>query len=186
MPKVSFEPIGEEIEVGEDETVLDAAFRQGYNLAYGCREGQCSACKSYLLEGEVSLKPYSSFALSETEESQGYTLLCRAMPDTDLVVELLHVEEDYRLGNPIVEGKAKVAGIESLTHDIHLLELEVIEPGEFAFMAGQYLDLTIPEREVTRAFSIASVPGDERLQFTIKRYPGGRFSSLLRGRPEAR
>ena len=56
-PRVLFEPIGEEIEVGEDETVLEAAFRQGYNLAYGCREGQCSACKCYLLEGEVDLLP---------------------------------------------------------------------------------------------------------------------------------
>ena len=66
-PRVRFEPLGEEIECGTEETVLDAAFRQGYNLAYGCREGQCSACKCYLLEGEVDLKPYSTFALSDTE-----------------------------------------------------------------------------------------------------------------------
>ena len=55
MATVLFEPIGEEIECAEDETVLDAAFRQGYSLVYGCREGQCSACKCYLLEGEVAL-----------------------------------------------------------------------------------------------------------------------------------
>jgi propane monooxygenase reductase subunit len=65
-PRVLFEPIGEEIEVGEEETVLEAAFRQGYNLAYGCREGQCSACKCFLLEGEVDLLPYSTFDLSES------------------------------------------------------------------------------------------------------------------------
>src|SRR6059036_3661747 len=75
--RVRFEPIGEEIDCDEEETVLDAAFRQGYNLVYGCREGQCSACKCYLLEGEVALKPYSTFALSESEETNGYTLLCR-------------------------------------------------------------------------------------------------------------
>src|SRR5947199_75929 len=69
-PRVLFEPIGEEIEVGEEETVLEAAFRQGYNLAYGCREGQCSACKCFLLEGEVDLLPYSTFALSESEEAR--------------------------------------------------------------------------------------------------------------------
>src|SRR5947207_11199128 len=68
-PRVLFEPIGEEIDCDQEETVLDAAFRQGYNLVYGCREGQCSACKSYLLEGEVALKPYSTFALSDSEET---------------------------------------------------------------------------------------------------------------------
>ena len=97
-PRVTFQPIGETIDCSSDESVLDAAFRQGYNLAYGCREGQCSACKCFLMEGEVALKPYSTFALSESEEANGYTLMCRAMPEQDLVVELLHYDPDaYRL-----------------------------------------------------------------------------------------
>ena len=105
-PRVVFEPIGEEIDCDEEESVLDAAFRHGYNLVYGCREGQCSACKAYLLEGEVVLKPYSTFALSESEEANGYTLLCRAMPEEDLVVELLHFDPDnYKLENEIRDGR---------------------------------------------------------------------------------
>src|ERR1700694_1022630 len=104
MATVHFEPIGEAIECEEDETVLDAAFRQGVSLVYRCREGECSACKCFLLEGEVSLKRYSTFALSDAEESSGYTLLCRAMPDTDLTVELLHVQENYRLEHAIKQG----------------------------------------------------------------------------------
>ena len=108
-PRVRFEPLGEEIECGTDETVLDAAFRQGYNLAYGCREGQCSACKCYLLEGEVDLKRYSTFALSDTERSNGYALMCRAMPERDVVIELLHYDPDnYRLENAIRDGVATV------------------------------------------------------------------------------
>src|SRR5437764_5773030 len=112
--RVLFEPIGEEIEVGEDETILEAAFRQGYNLAYGCREGQCSACKSYLLEGEVDLLPYSTFALSETEEANGYTLICRTLPYEDLVIALLHFDPDgYRLEHPIQDGHATVEAVAS-------------------------------------------------------------------------
>ena len=114
-PRVLFEPIGEEIDCGEEETVLDAAFRQGFNLAYGCREGQCSACKCFLLEGEVDLLPYSTFALSESEEANGYTLLCRAMPYEDIVVELLHFDPDsYRLEHPIRDGRASVDGRRAL------------------------------------------------------------------------
>lgn len=181
MARVVFEPIGEEIECGEDETVLDAAFREGYSLVYGCREGQCSACKCFLLEGEVSLKPYSTFALSESEESSGYTLLCRAMPDDDLVIELLHWDPDnYKLEIPIRDGVATVLEVEELTHDISRLELEIQEPTDFTHRAGHYVDLIVPGTEdEARSFSMANLPGTGRIELMIKRYPGGRFSGLL-------
>jgi propane monooxygenase reductase subunit len=182
-PRVWFEPIGEEIECGEEESVLDAAFRQGYNLVYGCREGQCSACKSYLLEGEVVLKPYSTFALSESEESNGYTLLCRAMPEEDLVVELLHFDPDsYKLENPIRDGRAAVLANEALTHDIRRLLMRVDEPEDFSFLPGQYVDIWVPDSDARRSFSLANVPGDGQIELIVKCYPGGRFSGLLRDR----
>jgi len=184
-PRVAFEPIGEEIDCDEEESVLDAAFRHGFNLVYGCREGQCSACKAYLLEGEVVLKPYSTFALSESEESNGYTLLCRAMPEEDLVVELLHFDPDnYKLENEIRDGRAVVTAVEALTHDISLLELEVSEPADFSFLPGQYVDLWVPDSDARRSFSMANLPGDRRIELIIKRYPGGRFSGLLEGELE--
>ena len=180
-PRVLFEPIGEEIDCGEEETVLDAAFRQGYNLAYGCREGQCSACKCYLLEGEVELLPYSTFALSESEEANGYTLLCRALPYEDLVVELLHFDPDsYRLENPIRDGRARLEALEPLTDDIRRLDLRVQEPADFSFLPGQYVDLWVPgSDEARRSFSMANLPGDGRIELMVKCYPGGRFSGLL-------
>ena len=180
--RVVFEPIGEEIDCDEEEAVLDAAFRHGYNLVYGCREGQCSACKAYLLEGEVVLKPYSTFALSESEEANGYTLLCRAMPEEDLVVELLHFDPDnYKLEHEIRDGYGTVTAVESLTHDIRRLELEVAEPADFSFLPGQYVDVWIPGSDARRSFSMANLPGEGRIELIVKHYPGGRFSSLLDG-----
>jgi propane monooxygenase reductase subunit len=183
MAQVLLEPIGEEIECGEDETVLDAAFRQGYSLVYGCREGQCSACKCFLLEGEVSLKRYSTFALSDAEESSGYTLLCRAMPDTDLTVELLHVQEDYRLEHAIAEGTATVASCERLTHDIFRLVLDVEDDHDYT--PGQYVDLHVPGTDLRRSFSMAGLPGSGALEFLIRAYDGGAFASLLQRGIEA-
>jgi propane monooxygenase reductase subunit len=176
--KVRFEPIGEEIDCAHDETVLDAAFRQGYNLAYGCREGQCSACKCFLIEGDVGLKPYSNFALSDSEQSSGYSLMCRAMPEQNLVIELLHYDPDnYRLENPIKDGLATVEAIEPLTHDITRLVLRT----DLNFLPGQYVDLWVPGTEgaARRSFSIANLPGEGRIEFMIKRYPGGRLSGML-------
>lgn len=182
-PRVRFEPIGEEIECAGDETVLDAAFRNGYNLVYGCREGQCSACKCFLLEGEVALKPYSNFALSDSEESSGYSLMCRAMPEQDLVVELLHYDpEGYRLEHPIRDGSATVEEVGALTHDITRLVMRVTEPADFSFQPGQYVDLHVPGADgARRSFSLANVPGDGRLELMIKRYPGGKLSGMLGG-----
>jgi propane monooxygenase reductase subunit len=181
---VRFEPVGLEIEASEDETVLQAAFRQGVMLMHGCKEGQCSACKSFLLEGEVDLERYSTFALAEYEQEEGYTLLCRAHAYSDLDVELLNYDEEMlKSGVPIQTVQTEVAEIEPLTHDITRLSLRLVDPPEMAFNPGQYVDITIPGSATTRAFSMANTPAtDDRLEFMIKIYPDGRFSGLLKDR----
>ena len=182
-PRVVFEPIGEEIDCDEEESVLDAAFRHGYNLVYGCREGQCSACKAYLLEGEVVLKPYSTFALSESEETNGYTLLCRAMPEEDLVVELLHFDPDnYKLEHEIRDGRGD-------RHRGRGAHARHPAAGAGGRRAGRLLVPAGPVRgrvgprvdDARRSFSMANLPGDGRIELIVKHYPGGRFSSLLDG-----
>jgi ferredoxin-NADP reductase/ferredoxin len=172
--RVRFEPLGEEIHCDAGETVLDAAFRHGYNLAHGCREGQCSACKCYLLDGEVELARHSSFALSDAERSSGYALMCRAMPESDVTIELLHYDPDnYRLENPISEQTARVAAVADLTTDVVAVTLAV--DSSFTWVPGQYVDLHVAG--ATRSFSIANLPGGAEVDLIIRRYPGGRVSS---------
>ncbi|MGA2009613.1 MAG: MmoB/DmpM family protein [Solirubrobacteraceae bacterium] len=178
MARVRLEPIGDQIECAGTETILDAAFRQGFNLAHGCREGQCSACKCYLLEGDVALERYSSFALSDAERAAGYALMCRAVPESDVVVELLHVDpDDYRLAHAIRDGEATVTAVTELTHDITGVTLAVTG---LQWVPGQYLDIHVPgEDGARRSFSIANLPGEDRVELMIKRYPGGRLSGML-------
>jgi propane monooxygenase reductase subunit len=174
------EPVGIELEVDEDETILDAAFRQGIMLMHGCKEGQCAACKSFLLDGEVDLDRYSTFALPDFEESEGYTLLCRAHAMSDVEIELINYDEEIiRSGVPIVEATAEVEAVESLTHDIRRLVLKLPDP--LVFSAGQYMDISIPGADGEhRSFSMANTPGQpDRLEFMIKLYEGGHFSGLL-------
>ena len=118
---VRFEPVGIEIEVDEDETILNAAFRQGIMLMHGCKEGQCSACKSFILDGEVDLDRYSTFALPDFEEAEGWTLLCRAHPYSDLEIELINYDEEIiHGGTPPRTVKTIVEAVEPLTSDIML------------------------------------------------------------------
>ena len=120
--QVRLEPVGIEFEVDEDETVLRGAFRQGLMLMHGCKEGQCAACKSFLLDGEVDLDKYSTFALNDFEKEEGWTLLCRAHAVSDLEVELINYDEEVlRSGVALQTQSMRVEAIEELTHDIRRL-----------------------------------------------------------------
>src|SRR4030095_5885427 len=147
----------------EDETILNAAFRQGLMLMHGCKEGQCSSCKSFLLDGEVDLDRYSTFALPDFEEQEGWTVLCRAHALTDLEVELINYDEDMlKAGLPLIQAKARVPAVEELTHDSRRLELELTEPEEIEFHPGQYVDISIPGADGShRSFSMANLPSDK-------------------------
>jgi propane monooxygenase reductase component len=174
---VRFEPVGIEIEVDEDETILNAAFKQGIMLMHGCKEGQCSACKSFILDGEVDLDRYSTFALPDFEEAEGWTLLCRAHPYSDLEIELINYDEEIIHGGvPPRTVSTSVVAVRALTSDIYSLELRPEEPLEYK--PGQYVDIRIPGTEHHRSFSMAGTSPD-RLEFMIKAYPGGKFSGLL-------
>lgn len=179
--RINFEPVDIEMEVGEDEKILDAAFRQGIHLMHGCREGQCSACKSYVLEGDIQMERYSTFACNDAEVEEGYVLLCRAHAFSDCTIELLNFDEDELLGGvPIQSVTTQVTAIEPMTKDIVSLRLKPIEPESFDFKPGQYADLTIPGTDEHRSFSMATTQTQpDVVEFLIKKYPGGKFSGLL-------
>jgi propane monooxygenase reductase component len=180
--KVRFEPVGIEMEVEEGETVLDAAFRQGISLMHGCKEGQCGSCKSKLIDGDIELLKYSTFALPDYESETDHVLLCRTHAFSDVSFELLNYDEDLLRRSIAVKSFAgRVAKISELTSDIRLLEIEIERP--LKFWAGQYVDLTLGDGAITRAFSMANAPGESsNLSFIIKKYPNGAFSSQLDGK----
>ncbi len=180
---VRFEPVGIEIEVDEDQTVLRAAAEQGIMLMHGCKEGQCSSCKSFVLDGDdIELDRYSTFALPDYEREEGFTLLCRAHVYEDVTIELLNFDEDMiRSGLPIQEAVAEVVSNDPVTHDMRHLVLRLLEPPEIKFFPGQYVDIAIPGTEATRSFSMANTSSRDggQLEFVIKVYPDGLFSHFL-------
>ena len=180
---VRFEPVGIEIEVDEEQTVLRAAAEQGIMLMHGCKEGQCAACKSFILDGEdIEHDRYSTFALPDYEKEEGYTLLCRAHVYEDVTIELLNYDEEMiRSGLPITQGVAEVVANDPVTHDMRHLVLRLIEPAEIKFFPGQYLDIAVPGTDEVRSFSMANTTSRDggRLEFVIKVYPDGLFSHFL-------
>ena len=180
--KVRFEPVGIEIDVAEDQTILRAAAEQGIMLMHGCKEGQCAACKSFVLDGEdIEHDRYSTFALPDYEKEEGYTLLCRAHVYEDVTIELLNYDEEMiRAGLPIQQAVAEVAAKDHVTHDLRHLVLRLIEPGEVKFFPGQYMDFAVPGTDQVRSFSMANTSSrNGLLEFVIKVYPDGLFSQFL-------
>ena len=180
---VRFEPVGIEIEVDETQNVLRAAAEQGIMLMHGCKEGQCAACKSFLLEGEdVEHDSYSTFALPDSEKDEGFTLLCRAHVYEDVTIELLNYDEEMiRSGLPIQQAVGTVVSNEAVTHDMRHLVLRLKQPDDFRFFPGQYVDISLPDSSESRSFSMANISAKENghLEFIIRVYPGGLFSAFL-------
>jgi propane monooxygenase reductase subunit len=180
---VRFEPVGIEIEVDEEQTILRAAAEQGVMLMHGCKEGQCASCKSFVLDGEdIELDRYSTFALPDYEREEGFTLLCRAHVYEDVRIELLNFDaEMIRSGLPIQRAVAEVVSITPVTHDMRHLVLRLVEPREIKFFPGQYVDIAVPGTGASRSFSMANTSSREsgQLEFVIKVYPDGLFSHFL-------
>ncbi|ASJ74856.1 NADH:ubiquinone reductase (Na(+)-transporting) subunit F [Granulosicoccus antarcticus] len=179
---VRLEPVGLEFEVQEDETILDAAFRQGIALPHGCKEGQCSACKCIKLEGEIELLKHSTFALNDFERESDHILMCCTKAYSDIEIELLNFDEELLSRSiPVKTYEGKIVDFSALSHDIRGVDIEIDAP--LKFWAGQYVDITVSTaggETITRSFSMANPPSEaQKLSFIIKKYPDGRFSNEL-------
>ncbi len=70
----------------DDESILDAALRQGADLPYACKGGVCATCKCKVVRGKVDM--VTNYSLEPDELAAGYVLSCQALPLTsDVVVD---------------------------------------------------------------------------------------------------
>ncbi|AOM41881.1 1,2-phenylacetyl-CoA epoxidase subunit PaaE [Xenorhabdus hominickii] len=68
----------------EDDSILDAALRQGADLPYACKGGVCATCKCRLTSGEVDMAV--NYSLEPDQLAAGYILSCQSWPKGDGVV----------------------------------------------------------------------------------------------------
>lgn len=101
MPNVTIHPTGEVIYLEPDETVLTGLYKAGYAYTVGCKRGGCGICKVDCSEGTFSYeRPIASSVISDEERADGTCLSCRAVPDTDITIEMR--EGNVRLVNPFL------------------------------------------------------------------------------------
>lgn len=170
--QVTIEPTGEQIDVEEGQTILQAALRQGVWLPFACGHGTCATCKVQVLEGEADVGAASPFALMDMERDEGKVLACCAIPQSDLVIEAdIDVDPDFA-GYPVQDYRATVTRLVDLSPTIKGLHLKLDRP--MAFQAGQYINLQLPGIEGTRAFSLANPPSRaDEVELHVRRVEGG-------------
>ncbi len=174
--KVHFRTFDIELEVADGQTILDAALAAKIDYPCGCQSGNCGACKSHLFTGKVDLAPYSEFALETSERDQGLVLACRSVPLTDC--EIAPLDQDEVVAHPHRVMDCKIGRITEATHDIRVIQIDVIGGGPFSFSPGQYAALTfsgLPPRD----FSMANRANENHLEFHIRRITGGKVSDHI-------
>jgi ferredoxin len=86
---VTIEPDGITARATSADTVLAALGRAGLRYRVGCRRGGCGICKVQLIVGEVRYeRPIAASVLTSDERAAGICLSCRAVPITNIVIEL--------------------------------------------------------------------------------------------------
>ena len=78
----------------DDESILDAALRQGADLPYACKGGVCATCKCKVLRGKVAME--TNYSLEPDELAAGYVLSCQALPLTDSSISVCVITGNAR------------------------------------------------------------------------------------------
>ena len=161
-------------QANEDETILDAALRQGLSMPHSCRDGACGTCRGKVLSGTVDHGKAQLSALDASDREAGFALFCCAHPKSDLLVEARGIRMPQEI--PVRTLPARVEKMTRATPDVMIVELKLPTGTHLPFLAGQYVDVLT--KGGRRAFSLANTPHDDALlQLHIRHIPGGQFTT---------
>ncbi|WP_040723028.1 2Fe-2S iron-sulfur cluster-binding protein [Thiobacillus thioparus] len=154
---VTIQPSGHEFDVEGNDTLLEAALRNGVSLNYGCSNGNCGDCKARVLSGEVTKVHAHDYVLREAEKDAGMILLCAYAPVNDVVIEA-NVAGARDI--PVQQLTAKVKSIE--VFNPHMAALHILAPRSqrLRYLGGQSVDVSIDG--VKGRYAIASCPCEDR------------------------
>jgi CDP-4-dehydro-6-deoxyglucose reductase len=176
--QVTLQPSGHTFEVSGDEYVLTAGLNAGYNLPYSCRVGMCSTCRAKLIEGSVELSDHFAHVLTPEMQAENLVLLCRAIAQTDLVVEVQELSLEAIKPRVV---PCRVMKIARVAPDIAIMDLRLPQNDNMRFAAGQYVEILLPGGK-RRAYSIANAPRAEGVidvQIHVRHTVGGLFTDRV-------
>lgn len=175
--QVTVMPSGRQFTCESDETVLNAALRQGVGLPYGCKNGACGSCRGKVLDGSVVHGNHQQRALSEADEAQGAALFCCATPQSNVTIEAREIQGSDEF--PIKKMPSRIAKLEKLSDDVMLVSLQLPANERLQYRAGQYIEFLLKDGK-RRSYSMANAPHlDAQISLHIRHMPGGLFTDQV-------
>ena len=164
-----------------NESILEAARRQGVALVADCTLGLCGTCKSRLVKGTVEADEPNPRGLTYSDRRAGYVLTCSVQATSDVTLEFDYASERLTRG-PAIAFKGAVSGRCQVANAVMRLSIELCGDTPLAFDPGQYANIRIPGTDSMRSFSFVNAPGSKHLDFLIRVLPHGVMSDYLRTR----
>jgi CDP-4-dehydro-6-deoxyglucose reductase, E3 len=172
--QITLSPSGNTFKAAADETILEAALRQGIGLPYGCRNGACGSCKGKLVSGEFDYGVYQERTLRPEEKAAGKALFCVGKACSDLTLEIKEIGGTGDI--QIRTLPCRVEKVEKPAPDVAILSLKLPAQERLQFLAGQYLDILLKDG-TRRSYSMANAPHEDGyIQIHVRHIPGGQFS----------
>lgn len=161
------------------EKMLLAGLREGIDLPYECATGTCGTCKAKLLEGKIEDAWPDAPGRKYVKADQGEFLLCQCVASGDVTVEVSKFVYATDPGASLAQAMTgSVVDVRLLTHDVAALDVMLDAPCDFD--AGQFVAIAAPGVTGMRGYSMVNFArGTSKLEFVIKKKPGGGFSEWL-------
>ncbi len=163
-----------------EETILQAALRNGHLYPYGCQSGACGTCKTKLLNGSVMHLSRDPNILSDEELANGTCLACQAVPQEDIEIDVQEVAKVKEIEIKTMPTRVREKNL--LADDVVQLFLSVPKTHQFDFLPGQYLKILLKNGK-ERSFSIANTPRKitaEGIELHIRVVPEGHYSPVVK------
>lgn len=173
--RVTLDGSSESFDVCMGESILNGARRAGYWLPFECGWGSCGRCRATLVDGEVTSMFPEAPAIDARDARRKRILLCQSTPASDVVVKPLRVDHEPPVERPVVDVVATLMDRREIGPEIVELSFALSDgdgaPVTATFRPGQYAVLELAAG-LRRCYSMSNLPGTDRVEFIIKRYPG--------------
>ena len=160
------------------EKILYAGLRSQIGLPYECGTGTCGTCRAKLIEGKIDdswpAAPGRKFLKDASE-----FLMCQCSAREDIGIEVASFVYPADPGSCLVSARpARVESVRALTHDVLAIDVALDTPCRFE--AGQFMAVAAPGVPGMRGYSMVNFDHPaQRLEFVVKKKPGGGFSEWL-------
>lgn len=170
-----------QFKAGTGEKILYAGLANGINLPYECGSGTCGTCKARLVTGNIE-DAWPEAPGRKYLRQAGEFLMCQCTARDDCSLEVANFVYNMDPGACTPAAcKGTLSNFRLLTGDVIAFSVELDTSRDFD--AGQFMLMQLPDVAGYRGYSMVNFErGAGRLDFVVKKKPGGGASEWLFGK----